>query len=153
VRASDDTRERAAKRLRDGCADGRISIDTLSTRLDRLFAARHRPDVQAVVADLPRRWSLASLFRRPERLVPPLVPDGEALTIGRGSDCALPLEDPFVSRRHAQLSRTEETWLLRDLGSTNGVWVNGWRVRETELRDGDEIRLGSTRFRFEPGSR
>ncbi|MFL5826002.1 MAG: FHA domain-containing protein [Thermoleophilaceae bacterium] len=153
MRASDDTRERAANRLREGCVDGRISIDTLSARLDRLFAARDRGEVEAVVADLPRRRSLASLFRRAERLVPPLVRDGEALTIGRGTDCALPLEDPFVSRRHAQLSRSADTWLLRDLGSTNGVWVNGWRVREAELRDGDEVRLGSMRFRFAPGSR
>ncbi|HEX8856447.1 MAG TPA: DUF1707 and FHA domain-containing protein [Thermoleophilaceae bacterium] len=153
MRASDDTRERAARRLREGCADGRISVDTLSARLDRLFAARDRGEVQAVVADLPRRRTLASLFRRAQRLVPPLVPDGETLTLGRGSDCSLPLDDPFVSRRHAELSRSDRGWLLRDLGSTNGVWVNGWRVRESELRDGDEVRLGYTRFRFGPGSR
>jgi hypothetical protein len=153
VRASDDTRERVAKRLRDGCVDGRISFETLSVRLERVFAAREREQLRELVADLPRKRLFGLSLRRARRLAPPLVSDGETLTIGRGADCSLPVRDPFVSRRHAELLRREDSWLLRDLGSTNGVWVNGWRVREAEVRVGDEVRLGSVRFRFQPGSR
>jgi pSer/pThr/pTyr-binding forkhead associated (FHA) protein len=71
------------------------------------------------------------------------------LVIGR-SGADLEVDDRGVSRRHARLSRGPDGgWTLTDLGSTNGTFVNGVRVRVARLRDGDEIRVGAaTAFRF-----
>jgi pSer/pThr/pTyr-binding forkhead associated (FHA) protein len=66
--------------------------------------------------------------------------------LGRGVACQLVFADDSVSRRHAELRLEDGLWHLRDLGSTNGTWVNGRRVREAEVRPGDEIRLGAVRF-------
>jgi pSer/pThr/pTyr-binding forkhead associated (FHA) protein len=74
---------------------------------------------------------------------------GQTTVIGRSSDCDLRIEDPNVSRRHAEIRRAGAAYTLTDLGSTNGTEVNGQRIRETSLMDGDEIRLGTSRIRFE----
>jgi hypothetical protein len=67
---------------------------------------------------------------------------GERMTIGRSRDCEMVIDDPNVSRRHAELRKTIEGWMIVDLGSTNGVKVNGRRVQEEVLRPGDKITLG-----------
>jgi pSer/pThr/pTyr-binding forkhead associated (FHA) protein len=60
----------------------------------------------------------------------------------------LVVEDDTVSRRHAVLELREGTWRLRDLGSSNGTWVNGRRASDVEVRRGDELQLGAARFRL-----
>jgi hypothetical protein len=69
--------------------------------------------------------------------------------IGRLPDCAVPLSDPQSSRHHAELRRAADGVTLVDLGSTNGTYVNGVRVHDQDLRDGDTIRVGNTTLRFE----
>lgn len=69
-------------------------------------------------------------------------------TIGRLRECDVTLDDPSVSRRHARVFTAEGTWRIEDLGSTNGVKVNGERVSFTDLRDGDRIQLGTVRLAF-----
>ena len=72
---------------------------------------------------------------------------GAMFTIGRRSDCDLRIADLSVSRLHAQLDRTEDGWLLSDLGSHNGTRLNGWRVREpVPVRPGDVVQFGSATF-------
>ena len=72
--------------------------------------------------------------------------------IGRSRDCALVLEDAGVSRRHAELRNAAGEWTIEDLGSTNGVLVNGRPLRGAQvLRAGDRIELGSTEAVFELG--
>ncbi|HTQ68542.1 MAG TPA: DUF3662 and FHA domain-containing protein [Solirubrobacteraceae bacterium] len=80
-----------------------------------------------------------------------LVPN-EGGTIGRSRDCAIVLEDAGVSRHHAELRPDGDAWVLEDLGSTNGVLLNGRRIRGAQpLQDGDRIELGSTEVVFELG--
>lgn len=78
----------------------------------------------------------------------PLVPPG--LVIGRGSEADLRINDPGVSRRHAQIHVTgggdDLTIYIEDLGSTNGVIVNGAKVHRANLDDGSRIEIGSTRM-------
>ena len=75
----------------------------------------------------------------------PLHPPG--LVIGRGSDADLRINDPGISRRHAMLNVAEDgTLSISDLGSTNGIVVNGQRVREAALAIGSRIEIGSTRM-------
>jgi hypothetical protein len=73
---------------------------------------------------------------------------GERLTIGRSRESELVVDDPNVSRRHAELRKTIEGWMVVDLGSTNGVKVNGRRVHEEVLRPGDKITLGLVELDF-----
>jgi hypothetical protein len=74
---------------------------------------------------------------------------GPRAVIGRSdvADCVLP--DPNISRRHAELRQTRDGgWEIVDLNSTNGVKVNGRRLPSSRLRDGDQVTLGTTTFRF-----
>lgn len=72
---------------------------------------------------------------------------GTSFTIGRTQDCDLRIADLSVSRRHAQLERGEDGWLLSDLGSHNGTRVNGWLVREpVPVKPGDVLQFGSAMF-------
>jgi pSer/pThr/pTyr-binding forkhead associated (FHA) protein len=59
------------------------------------------------------------------------------------------LNDPNVSRRHAEIRRRGSDVVVYDLGSTNGTRVNGVRVKEQLLNDGDEIEVGTSTVRFE----
>ncbi|HLY35678.1 MAG TPA: DUF3662 and FHA domain-containing protein [Candidatus Limnocylindria bacterium] len=70
-------------------------------------------------------------------------------TIGRSRQCDVVLSDPNVSRRHAEVRPRGGSWVLSDLGSTNGSRVNGRTIERTEvLKPGDEIELGSTALEF-----
>ncbi len=73
----------------------------------------------------------------------------ELITIGRGPDNAIRLDDPSVSGRHAQLQRVGDIYRLKDLDSTNGTSVNGQKVNETALRFGDRLRFGKVEALFE----
>lgn len=80
------------------------------------------------------------------------LPDNEPQMIGRSSE-SLPLNDPTISRRHAELTPDDGRWLIRDLKSANGTFVNGVRVMDRRLlRAGDQIRTGSTLIEFGDGA-
>jgi hypothetical protein len=71
-------------------------------------------------------------------------------TLGRSRQCEIVIEDPNVSRRHAELRPRGGSWVLTDLGSTNGSRVNGRNVEgPTVVKPGDEIELGTAAMRFE----
>src|SRR5207248_672732 len=79
--------------------------------------------------------------------------ENEPLLIGRGPgrDSVGALGgDPELSREHARISVANGAWIVEDLGSTNGTFVNGKRIgAPTELRSGDRIKVGTTNLRFE----
>jgi pSer/pThr/pTyr-binding forkhead associated (FHA) protein len=100
----------------------------------------------AVMQARARRSSRAVLVVAGKRVLVP--PPGAVL--GRSRECDIVLEDPGVSRRHAEIRPTEEDWVLADLGSTNGVRVNDRPLRGKHvLQLGDRIELGSTELVFE----
>jgi len=67
--------------------------------------------------------------------------------IGRSSKNDLPLDQESVSRNHARISRSREGWTLRDLGSTNGTYVNSEQIaKAVRLGKGDMLQVGSTVF-------
>jgi Protein of unknown function (DUF3662)/FHA domain len=74
-----------------------------------------------------------------------------AVVIGRSRDCDISVDDPNVSRRHAEIRHEDGAYWIADLGSTNGVLVNGKRVERAKLEPDDEILLGTTVVRFERG--
>ena len=77
------------------------------------------------------------------------VLSGARILIGRSRECDIQLDDPNTSRRHAEVRREGDAWVVADLGSTNGIKVNGSRVAEAELHPGDEVTLGLIKLRFE----
>lgn len=73
---------------------------------------------------------------------------GEFLTIGRDTSSQVVVESPFASLRHARIERKESGFLLRDLRSRNGTFVNGARILEAVLCDGDCIQIGDLELQF-----
>jgi hypothetical protein len=76
----------------------------------------------------------------------------EGVVLGRSRDCDITLSDSNVSRRHAEIRPSGGSWIINDLGSTNGVVVNGRRIdRPVVLNAGDVVELGTSRLTFELG--
>ena len=73
---------------------------------------------------------------------------GDFLTIGRDGENHVVLTDDFASSRHARIERKPTGFLLRDLRSRNGTYLNGARVFEALLNDGDRIRIGQLEMQF-----
>ena len=146
MRPSEDTREATLARLRRGYVAGRLDTDTFSRRVDCALQASHGDELRGLTADLPaaRRSWRDVLPRR--RTLPPAM--NGCLVLGRSSACELVFEDDTVSRRHAELRVVDGRWMLRDLGSSNGTYVNGRRVMEAEVAPGDYIQLGGLRIRI-----
>jgi hypothetical protein len=79
-----------------------------------------------------------------------LVVGPAGVTVGRSRQCDVTLDDPNVSRTHAEIRPRGGSWVLTDLGSTNGSRLNGRRLDGPEvLKPGDEIELGTSRIKFE----
>ncbi|MBX9625591.1 MAG: FHA domain-containing protein [Gemmataceae bacterium] len=78
----------------------------------------------------------------------PVVPLAEPIVlVGRDDECDLILASKRVSRMHCCLAEVNGRLVVRDLGSTNGVRVNGGKVAEARLAEGDEVRIGPFKFR------
>ena len=74
----------------------------------------------------------------------------QSVLLGRGEQADIVLDDANVSRRHAEVRPSGGSWTVRDLGSTNGVKVNGRRIQGPQsLKPGDVIELGTSRATFE----
>lgn len=72
--------------------------------------------------------------------------NGDSITLGRSGAASVRVDDVFVSDEHTQVASTDEGWIVRDLGSTNGTFLNGAKVTQpTLLAHGDHLRLGKTR--------
>jgi serine phosphatase RsbU (regulator of sigma subunit) len=73
----------------------------------------------------------------------------ETISLGRASDCTIPIKDRFLSRRHAEILIDRGTWFVRDCGSVNGTTLNGVKLVETSLlHPGDRIGLGDSEVVF-----
>jgi hypothetical protein len=136
--------ERALHRLRDAYGAGQVSTATLEARTSLALRGR----AEDAIWDLPR-WRPA---REPVRAVVlgarewPLGERGR-WTLGRSRACDIRLpEDDAVSRQHAEIAVRAGVCLIRDLGSVNGVLVNGRPVTRARLRRGDVVELGESRL-------
>ena len=78
--------------------------------------------------------------------------DRAVVLVGRADQCDVVITgSKKISRRHCCLVQSDTTYLIRDLGSTNGVWINGKRVNlEGEMREGDQVAIGDVMFHFYP---
>ncbi len=78
---------------------------------------------------------------------PSILLDKPILLFGRHPECDVQLHSKKVSRRHCCLAQVEDYLVVRDLGSTNGVRINGERVTEGKIHSGDELMIGNFRYR------
>jgi ABC transport system ATP-binding/permease protein len=80
-----------------------------------------------------------------------MVEQSDPIIVGRAPEAQIHLDSPDVSRKHASLRKMGEQYLLEDLGSINGTYVNAQRIRSTVLRDGDLIEIGKFLLVFADG--
>ena len=78
---------------------------------------------------------------------PNILIDKPILLLGRHPECDIQIDSRKISRRHCCISQVNDYLVVRDLDSTNGICINGVRVIEGKLRTGDELTVGSTRYR------
>jgi hypothetical protein len=160
MRASDEGRERTVAVLRERALDGCLTLDTFAGRVDAAYRAKTIEELDALVADLPHDdgWRavahrlVSRLLDRQSAATEPaleievrLPANAETLTVGRSRECDVVLGEETVSRFHAELRHDHDAWMVRDLDSTNGTWLNGSRVREARVSRGDVLALGGLR--------
>lgn len=76
---------------------------------------------------------------------------GPLITLGRATECTVPIKDRYLSRKHAEIVFESGRWAVRDCGSVNGTLLNGTKLTMvTPLRPGDRIVLGDSEVIFEP---
>ena len=105
----------------------------------------YSPDREARKLEAPVSRAQALLVGEGRRS----VLSGERVLIGRSRECDVVVDDPNISRRHAEVRRDGQGWAVVDLGSTNGIKVNGRRVDQAPLEPGDRITFGLTELTFE----
>jgi pSer/pThr/pTyr-binding forkhead associated (FHA) protein len=117
---------------------------------ERRTSTSRREAVTATSPDKSRSVKLRKLIvttADDEIMTYPLV---DNLTIGRGSDNIVVLDDDYASTNHAVINLTNSGWLFSDLGSTNGTWLDRKRLESPlKLKSGITIRIGRTALRFE----
>ncbi|MGV8966145.1 MAG: FHA domain-containing protein [Cellulomonas sp.] len=104
---------------------------------------------RAAVAALPRTSALLIMQRGPSAGARFLL-DAEKTVAGRSVDADIFLDDVTVSRRHAEFVRENDDFVVRDIGSLNGTYINRTRIDSAVLRSGDEVQIGKYRLTFHP---
>lgn len=116
-------------------------IKTRVTPLDELRPAKNGQDCLVVIYSSDQR----QFGKR-------YVLGDEPLTVGRGQENRMVLDNDSVSRRHCRIERRNTSWYVVDLDSTNGTYVNDVQVTEYQMRRGDQIKIGDTIVKFLSGS-
>lgn len=83
---------------------------------------------------------------------PDLILDKPVMLLGRHGECDIQLQSSKVSRRHCVVATVDDKLMIRDLGSMNGVRVNGEIVLESPLSNGDEVAIGNFCYRVKVGA-
>ncbi len=112
-------------------------------------AAALGADERAAVAALPPTSALLLVQRGPAAGARFLL-DAERTSAGRSPAAEIFLDDVTVSRKHVEFVRDGEDFVVRDVGSLNGTYVNRERIDRAVLRSGDEVQIGKFRMTFHP---
>ena len=108
-------------------------------------------EVTVALEELPEGTGMLVVKRGPNA-GSKFVLDGDVTTAGRHPDSDIFLDDITVSRRHAEVVRTPGGYVLRDVGSLNGTYLNRERIEEASLSNGDELQVGKFKLVFFAGA-
>ena len=122
---------------------GEVEVDAGVSRPGPADARQADSNTRVFEIPVPRAPKATLEIREPGRLSRTVDVAGP-MRIGRAEESELPIKDPRVSRLHARVHARDGHLVLTDLGSTNGTRVNGQRIREVVLGDGDVIAIGET---------
>lgn len=103
--------------------------------------------IAKVIAELPKGIAFL-VVRAGETAGSWFALEGSVTTLGRHPQSDIFLDDITVSRRHAEISKSPSGYVLTDIGSLNGTYLNRARVEEADVRHGDEVQIGKYRFFF-----
>lgn len=133
-----------------GGADTTISLGQLGTvEAEPTSPSGLTGEEKAAVAALPRTSALLIMQRGPSAGARFLL-DAAKTVAGRSVDADIFLDDVTVSRRHAEFVREGDDFVVRDIGSLNGTYINRTRIDAAALRSGDEVQIGKYRLTFHP---
>ncbi|HWL35218.1 MAG TPA: FHA domain-containing protein [Frankiaceae bacterium] len=139
-----------------GKAPGESPTETTSTIAIQALETEHGDEEHgedtAAVEALPAGSALLVVKRGPNAGSRFLL-DKDVTTAGRHPESDIFLDDVTVSRRHAEFRRDGSRFVVRDVGSLNGTYLNRERIDETELSGGDEVQIGKFRLVFFAGGR
>ena len=120
-------------------ADGHTPHETIVSSHQELAELTKQRSGQSCLVKIYPPGSAGGLLTFPDK----------TFMIGRGTECNLDIEDSAVSRRHAAIEKGNNgAFIIIDLGSTNGTYVNDVRITRHELKDGDMVRIGSHIMKF-----
>lgn len=131
----------------DRVADTTSTISLAGSDLESDSGVELAADDAAAVATLPPGTALLAVLRGPNAGSRFLL-DSDLTLVGRHPDSDIFLDDVTVSRRHAEFYRQGGRFVVRDVGSLNGTYVNRERIEETDLHEGDEVQVGKFRLVF-----
>jgi serine/threonine protein kinase len=103
-------------------------------------ATKHDEPVPAVPSSGQQQWVLVPVKNDSSEKHPI---HGDSVMVGRDRTCSIVLSHPAVSRRHARITLSGSAWVLEDLQSANGTYVNNTRVDKVKLKAGDVVRFGA----------
>ncbi len=126
---------------------GKVLLTTEQDTTDSIGPVEGTGILDAVEANLPKGVGIL-LVRGGTDSGSWFALDRSVSRVGRHPDSDIVLDDVTVSRRHAEVSRTNAGYYLSDVGSLNGTYLNQARTDESQLHSGDEVQVGKYRFIF-----
>jgi len=142
--------ERDPSEARWAAADTTISFgEGVTGAADYDAPAGLSPEAQAAVAALPPTSALLVVQRGPSAGARFLL-DADRTVAGRSPDADIFLDDVTGSRKHVEFVREGDEFVVRDVGSLNGTYVNRDRIERAVLKAGDEVQIGKFRMTFHP---
>jgi len=141
-----DERDTAIRRLETEAAHSAALLDNIQLSIKRMDPPAAASAANANEVAAPE--GATRLFIRTDGETEVVHVLGRKTTIGRTPDNDLQIDTKFISRHHAVILAAPAHTIIEDLNSTNGVMVNGRRIRRHPLKDGDMVAIGKTQFRF-----
>jgi pSer/pThr/pTyr-binding forkhead associated (FHA) protein len=122
--------------------------DLTETTITYAIGEREEAEADLIARDGPREGTVLLIRSGGVREGETIAFDSDVLTIGRSPQSDLFLDDVTVSRHHARVIRDANGYLVEDLNSLNGTYVNRKRIERDRLSDGDELQIGKFKLAF-----